>query len=357
MAAFANAEGGVLILGIEDDHTLTGHRLPPDALEQLLQTPRTRLLPAQPEGFEITVGETSLLVFDVPAADMPVQVVGNGFPLRIGDKTVQARESQIRTLKLRAWPRVGKAAPRPTPWTISTGYRLQKHERAQACPPGATRSTCSNASWQTVAAAACNCGRAAELLFAREEPDQPNAGVHVFRVIGSERRTGPEHNVEERPRIEGNLPAVIDEAAAVVGSLLRRPSRLVGTRFRAVTEYPEFSWKEALLNAVAHRDYAVEGAGTEIWLFEDRMEVISPGGLLGDLTLDEVLSLKSACIAAAIRAWCGCWLISASHTIKVKEYHACLPRWRTPSCPSPKSKPAPPRCQRHTAQHPDADQR
>lgn len=134
--------------------------------------------------------------------------------------------------------------------------------------------------------------RAAELLFARLGPDHPNAGVRVFRVIGTERRTGPEHNVEERPRIEGNLPAVIEDAFNTVSGLLRRPSRLVGTRFRSVPEYPEFSWKEALLNAVAHRDYNIEGSGTEIWLFEDRLEIVSPGGLPGDLTLDVVLSLK-----------------------------------------------------------------
>jgi len=196
VAAFANAEGGILILGIEDDHTLSGHGLPAKA--------------RQGAGLAALSDEEYLLKRKL--ADRR----GNNVQLR----------------------------------------------------------------------------RAAELLFARSGPDHPNAGVRVFRVIGSERRTGPEHNVEERPRIEGNLPAVIDEAAAVVGSLLRRPSRLVGTRFRAVPEYPEFSWKEALLNAIAHRDYAVEGAGAEIWLFEDRMEVISPGGLLGDLTLDEVLSLR-----------------------------------------------------------------
>ena len=134
--------------------------------------------------------------------------------------------------------------------------------------------------------------RAAELLFAHPGPDHPNAGVRVFRVIGTERRVGPEHNVEERPRIEGPLPKVIDEATATVGSLLRRPSRLVGTRFREVSEYPEFSWKEALLNAIAHRDYGVEGSTTEVWLFEDRMEVVSPGGLVADLRLEDLLSGK-----------------------------------------------------------------
>lgn len=66
-------------------------------------------------------------------------------------------------------------------------------------------------------------------------------------------------NQDERPRIEGNLPQV---------------------------------WQEALLNAIAHRDYNVQGAGIEVWLFDDRMEVTSPGGLLPELSLDELLSLR-----------------------------------------------------------------
>lgn len=46
VAGFANAEGGVLILGIEDDHEITGHKLPPDALAALLDVPKTRLHPS-----------------------------------------------------------------------------------------------------------------------------------------------------------------------------------------------------------------------------------------------------------------------------------------------------------------------
>ena len=57
--------------------------------------------------------------------------------------------------------------------------------------------------------------------------------------------------MEERPRIEGNLPEVWREALAVLGGLMRQPSRLLGSRFRPVSEYPRFSWQEALLNAIA----------------------------------------------------------------------------------------------------------
>ena len=63
-------------------------------------------------------------------------------------------------------------------------------------------------------------------------------------------------------------------------------------RFQAMPEYPDFAWREALHNAVAHRDYAIHGSGTEIWLFEDRMEVVSAGRLPEGVTLEEVLRLE-----------------------------------------------------------------
>lgn len=134
--------------------------------------------------------------------------------------------------------------------------------------------------------------RAAELVFATEGPQHPNAGLRIFRVIGTERKLGVAHNVEERPRVEGNLPTVVTEAFAIVESFIRRPSRLRGDRFRDIPEYPEYSWKEAILNAVGHRDYSIEGRTTEVWFFEDRLEVSSPGGLVPNLTLDELLSLQ-----------------------------------------------------------------
>jgi ATP-dependent DNA helicase RecG len=135
--------------------------------------------------------------------------------------------------------------------------------------------------------------QAAELLFQRGLPEHPNAGVRIFRVVGRERMTGREHNVEELPRIEGALPRVLEQTYATVTRLLRRPSRLtVGGRFQQTWEYPEFSWKEAVLNAVAHRDYRVVGRGVEVWLFDDRFEVTNPGGLVESVSVEQLLRLE-----------------------------------------------------------------
>jgi len=231
-------------------------------------------------------------VFDVPSADGPVQVTGDGFPLRICDQTIETSESKIRALKFQGL--VESYESRPSPLALAD---LDRELLARA-RQGAGLEALSDEEYLLKRKLADRRGsglvlrQAAELLFAQQGPEHPNAGVRVFRVVGTERRLGAEHNVEERPRIEGNLPEVWQEALSVVGSLMRQPSRLVGNRFRPVSEYPRFSWQEALLNAIAHRDYSVQGAGIKVWLFDDRMEVTSPGGLLPELSLDELLSLR-----------------------------------------------------------------
>ena len=293
VAAFANAEGGILILGIEDDDlTVTGHKLPKRAVDDILSTPRNRLIPPQPEGFVVTVGDRELIVFDVPMEDVPVQVDGDGFPLRIGDQTVQSSESHINALKregvVAGWERRQSFAA-----LADLDAKLLELARQNA---GLSKLT--DEEYLIKRKLAYRRGRnlvlsnAAELLFASEDPDHPNAGVRLFRVIGTERQTGAEYNVEERPRSEGNLHTVITEVSDAINGMLRRPSRLVGNRFQETPEYPDFAWREALLNAVAHRDYGIEGTGTEIRMFDDRIEVVSPGSLIGDLTLDELLRLE-----------------------------------------------------------------
>ena len=233
-----------------------------------------------------------MIVFDVPASDVPVLVNGGGSFLRMGDHTVQAPESLILTSKFdgmaNSWER------RPSNLSLSD---LDKSLLEQARKgAGLVSLTDTEYLLKRKIAAQSRQGtvlyKAAELLFASDGSEHPNAGIRLFRVVGTERRTGANHNVEEHLRSEGNLPAVISEVGSAINRLLRRPARLVGNRFREVQEYPDFAWREALLNAVAHRDYGIEGHSTEIWLFDDRMEIVSPGTLVGALTLDELLTLK-----------------------------------------------------------------
>jgi ATP-dependent DNA helicase RecG len=62
-----------------------------------------------------------------------------------------------------------------------------------------------------------------------------------------------------------------------------------GLRREEKPEYPPFAVREALVNAVCHRDYRLSGRRVEIRIYEDRLEVISPGGLPGYITLDNIV--------------------------------------------------------------------
>jgi ATP-dependent DNA helicase RecG len=81
---------------------------------------------------------------------------------------------------------------------------------------------------------------------------------------------------------------VIRRAYEVIGGLIRRSTRLHDLFFREMPEYPSFAWQEALVNAVAHRDYRVAGQAVEVWLFDDRLEVRSPGPLPEQISVEEL---------------------------------------------------------------------
>ncbi|MFO0642571.1 MAG: ATP-binding protein [Polyangiaceae bacterium] len=291
VAAFANAEGGVAIFGIEDDGSVTGHTYPKDAVDEMLRVPSSRVQPPLADGFRVTYESKELLVFEVPAADAPIMVTGNGYPLRVGDTIVKMEEPKIRALKVEglaeSW------GNRPSSVTLADLDRqLLARAKAGAGYPGL-----SDEEYLLKRKLADRKGtgivlrRAGELLFSRD-PDHANAGVRIFRVLGTERREGTNYNVEERPRVEGPLPAVLDGSFNAIAGLLRKPSRLRGTRFKETPEYPDFAWREAILNAVAHRDYGNQGRSVEVSLFDDHMDVESPGGLLPEIQMDALRARK-----------------------------------------------------------------
>lgn len=99
---------------------------------------------------------------------------------------------------------------------------------------------------------------------------------------GSTTRTASpvDHDTIKKP-----LPEAIDDAVSFVRKNTRHPLRVVGLNRIEVDEYPEAALREALVNALAHRDYEDSGRKVTVDVFKDRIEIISPGGLAGNLTL------------------------------------------------------------------------
>ena len=128
------------------------------------------------------------------------------------------------------------------------------------------------------------------LVFARN-PTRfiPCARVRVIRFDGRKMRTGSRLNIVKERTFDGPLPRVIEGAKAMISEQLREFQYLgPDGKFTTIPEYPEFAWFEGLVNAVTHRNYAFGGDHIRVMMYDDRLEILSPGKLPNIVTLENM---------------------------------------------------------------------
>jgi ATP-dependent DNA helicase RecG len=118
----------------------------------------------------------------------------------------------------------------------------------------------------------------------------PEAFVRVIRYRGKERGTGARQQVIEDIRVEGPIPQQILTARDHVRQLqpVRRALTDAG-KFGDVPLVPEDAWLEGIVNAAVHRSYSVAGDHTRVEIFDDRIEISSPGRFPGLVDLGNPL--------------------------------------------------------------------
>jgi ATP-dependent DNA helicase RecG len=134
---------------------------------------------------------------------------------------------------------------------------------------------------------------AAELLFGLyPQAFFPQLGIIAVSVPGTEIGDTDIDGSRfiDNQRIEGTIPEMVDSALQFVRKNTRKKTIIdpeTGKR-KDKTDYPMNSVREALLNALVHRDYSIhtEGMPVQLSIFADRLEITNPGGLYGRLTLD-----------------------------------------------------------------------
>jgi ATP-dependent DNA helicase RecG len=131
------------------------------------------------------------------------------------------------------------------------------------------------------------------ILFFGRDPQHfyPSLTITLLHFAGtSTARSGPDDPLYlDNREFRGVLPVMIDAVRAAIFDKLSKRAVVEGFVREDVAEYPEVTYREAIVNAVGHRDYDLEGAFIQVRLFADRMEVQSPGGLGGHLTVDNLV--------------------------------------------------------------------
>lgn len=134
---------------------------------------------------------------------------------------------------------------------------------------------------------------AGALLFASD----PSAMMPQARACCATMARGPRlvsASTSRRSACSAALfPGFIEGAYSLISGMLREFQFLVSDgKFRTVPEYPEFAWFEGLVNAVTYRDYAYRGDYVRVSVFDDRLEIVSPGALPNIVTLDNMMTTR-----------------------------------------------------------------
>jgi len=294
LVAFANSDGGTILMGVYKN----GDVDPTIALEDVEDTLRLALGQCSPgvrtewQPGEMTGGQ--VIAIRVPRSNELHSLEDGRVLVRAGAENRPLGGDQIRHLAAtkssgdyETEPVSGATMDDLDPKMIEE-YRVKRAERQRRPVAGDDLTMLIRAGAVTDEGAPTVSG----LLLFGYEPQAflPHSGLIVVRFAGTELRgPGGLPGYSRREEIIGPLPKLIETAWQTVWEEMRVAAVVTGLVREEKGEYPSFAVREALVNAVCHRDYRLSGRRIEIRMFDDRMEVISPGGLPGYITVDNLV--------------------------------------------------------------------
>lgn len=117
----------------------------------------------------------------------------------------------------------------------------------------------------------------------------PNCRLRFIRYDGLKSMTGKRMNIIKQFDYEEPIPLLIESAARDIKAQLRDFQYLGDDgMFKRIAEYPEFAWFEGIVNAVTHRNYSFRGDHVRVEMYDDRLEIHSPGDLPNIVTIENM---------------------------------------------------------------------
>jgi ATP-dependent DNA helicase RecG len=297
LAELANTDGGTLLVGVENDGRVTGAPYNDDEIAALRTTAASSWKRPIPYSFEAHESPDGIvLVFEIdPQIDVFTLTDGRT-PYRVKADTVWLPEGEVRALKR---SKAGTLFERTIvsdaslndlnpklldrfresiglPNDISNGEMLVQYDLGVR-DGGEVRPTL----------AAC-------LLFGKQPMTRfhERAGINFRKFEGTVALTGSRNNERMDKTIEGPLPVLLEETFRLLQTQIGVSRKLRDLFFEERPEYPTFAWQEAIVNAVAHRDYSLRGNETEVRMFDDRLEFKNPGLPPEPVTIEELQQRK-----------------------------------------------------------------
>lgn len=276
VCAMANAEGGYILIGVDDSGRIVG--CDPKKVKEILTSALQNVTPPVRVRMNVVdVGGKKVLVVKVPKSKVLCSIggvayirVGSGMrPLSIQEILMLSAELGVVTWDEFPAVDLSHAKEEYVEWFFSTmerarGKRIPKSE------------------WNRYL-------RSAKAI---KEGKLTNAGVLFFTDVEEfiPHAKGRIIKIEEEPvwsrEYSGPVWRVIDEMYSDLVSMFSTVEVVVGAKRVKLTEYPSRAVREALINAFAHRNYAIP-ADVRVFVYPNRLVVRNPGGLMPGVDLND----------------------------------------------------------------------
>ncbi len=293
MAAFANTNGGTIYIGVADDGSMPGlsqqdvariNQLISNAASQLVRSP----LAVQNENVALDNGRIVIVLTLPKGIDKPYFDKNGVIWLKAGaDKRRVNSKEELR--RLFQFTNQFHADELPTKANIDRLDKLRFRDflrdfYKQDYPDSSAELTRLLQN-MNLANDDGNLNLAGVLLFA-EQPEWivPQFVVKAIRFPGNQIHATEYIDTED---FSGPLTKIFDGALAFVMRNLHKVQAGRGVNAPGIPEIPETVFEELLVNALVHRDYLVS-APIRLFLFDNRIEIISPGHLPNNLTVEKI---------------------------------------------------------------------
>jgi len=310
LVALSNFAGGIVLLGIDDDGSVVG--VTRDNLEEWVMTVcrdkvRPGLIPFYEVVKDVEPGKDVVLVRVVRGLDVHTLWHNNrhAYFIRVG---TQSREPSPEELSRLFQQRGGlRAELRPVSGARFADLDIRRLRnyfsriRQQDVPADNDEAAWTTLLFNTEIMVEDGISVAGVLLFGRT-PNRflPQAGIDAtaFPCLSKE------YAARERASLRGPLTPLLDDSGGIVEAglveqalaLVQRNTAVTGQleesggRREQIPAYPGEAVREAVVNALVHRDYLLSSTDIELSIYEDRMEIVSPGRLPNGITPARMLT-------------------------------------------------------------------
>jgi len=293
MAAFANMSGGTIFIGVADDGAVPGlsqkdvariNQIISNAASQLVRSP----LVVQTENVLLENGRIVIVLTVPKGIDKPYFDRNGVIWLKAGaDKRRVNSKEELR--RLFQFPNQFHADELPTKAGIDKLDKLRFRDFLRDVYkqdyPGSPEELTRLLQNMNLATDDGRLNLAGVLLFA-EQPESivPQFVIKAIRYPGNKIHATDYVDTED---FTGPLPKMFDDALAFVMRNLHKVQAGRGVNAPGTPEIPEAVFEELLVNALVHRDYLVS-ASIRLFVFDNRIEIISPGHLPNNLTVEKI---------------------------------------------------------------------